>query len=151
MFERPRELALPVRERPHHRDWPERAVAFGNEPSHRQLFARGPKSPLRERRCQTLSGSAVCADRGIGGGCGDGSTGGVPIVWRRAHEGARFCDACGSPLAASADAAEYKQVAVQFADAVRSMDIAVALDLGRLRSEQDPGYTLLSARPGEKG
>ena len=56
MFERPRELALPVRERPHHRDWPERAVAFGNEPSHRQLFARGPKSPLRERRCQTLSG-----------------------------------------------------------------------------------------------
>ena len=55
------------------------------------------------------------------------------------------------PLAASADAAEYKQVAVLFADAVRSMDIAVALDLGRLRSEQDPGYTLLSARPGEKG
>ncbi len=42
-------------------------------------------------------------------------------------------------------------MAVLFADAVRSMDIAVALDLGRLRSEQDPGYTLLSARPGEKG
>ena len=67
------------------------------------------------------------------------------------HEGARFCDACGAALAASADAAEYKHVAVLFADAVRSMDIAVALDLGRLRSEQDPGYTLLSARPGEKG
>ena len=49
------------------------------------------------------------------------------------HEGARFCDACGSPLAASADAAEYKQVTVLFADVVRSMDIAAALDMERLR------------------
>src|SRR5258705_1084219 len=48
------------------------------------------------------------------------------------HEGARFCDACGSPLAASADAAEYKQVTV-LADVVRSMDIAAALDMERLR------------------
>jgi class 3 adenylate cyclase len=49
------------------------------------------------------------------------------------HEGARFCDACGSPLAASADAAEYKQVTVLFADVVRSMAIAAALDIERLR------------------
>src|SRR5258705_9760732 len=49
------------------------------------------------------------------------------------HEGARFCDACGSLLAASADAAEYKQVTVLFADVVRSMDIAAALDMERLR------------------
>jgi class 3 adenylate cyclase len=49
------------------------------------------------------------------------------------HEGARFCDACGSPLAASVDLAEYKQVTVLFADVVRSMDIAAALDMERLR------------------
>src|SRR6478609_868243 len=53
------------------------------------------------------------------------------------HEGARFCDACGSPLAAArtskADAAEYKQVTVLFADVVRSMDIAAALDIERFR------------------
>jgi class 3 adenylate cyclase len=36
-------------------------------------------------------------------------------------------------LAASADAAEYKQVTVLFADVVRSMDIAAALDIERLR------------------
>jgi class 3 adenylate cyclase len=46
---------------------------------------------------------------------------------------AKFCDACGSPLVASVDAAEYKQVTVLFADVVRSMDIAAALDLERLR------------------
>ncbi|OBF28446.1 cyclase [Mycobacterium sp. ACS1612] len=49
------------------------------------------------------------------------------------HEGARFCEACGSPLAPSTDAAEYKQVTVLFADVVRSMDIAAALDIERLR------------------
>jgi class 3 adenylate cyclase len=49
------------------------------------------------------------------------------------HEGARFCDACGSQLVASADAAEYKQVTVLFADVVRSMGIAAALDMERLR------------------
>ena len=72
-------------------------------------------------------------DRGIGGGCGDGSTGSVPVVWRAPHEGARFCDACGSALVASVDAAEYKQVTVLFADVVRSMDIAAAVDMERLR------------------
>src|SRR5690348_15002149 len=49
------------------------------------------------------------------------------------HTGARFCDACGSPLAASVDTAEYKQVTVLFADVVRSMDIAAVLDMERLR------------------
>ena len=48
------------------------------------------------------------------------------------HEGARFCDACGSQLV-SVDAAEYKQVTVLFADVVRSMDIAAVLDMERLR------------------
>ena len=49
------------------------------------------------------------------------------------HEGARFCATCGAALAASVEAAEYKQVTVLFADVVRSMDIAVALDVERLR------------------
>src|SRR6476661_4777273 len=49
------------------------------------------------------------------------------------HEGARFCDACGSALMARLDAAEYKQVTVLFADVVRSMDFAAVLDAERLR------------------
>jgi adenylate cyclase len=49
------------------------------------------------------------------------------------REGARFCDACGSALVASVAAAEYKQVTVLFADVVRSMDIAAAVDVERLR------------------
>ncbi|SPM33259.1 adenylate and guanylate cyclase catalytic domain-containing protein [Mycobacterium rhizamassiliense] len=47
--------------------------------------------------------------------------------------GARFCDACGSPLAPNSEPAEYKQVTVLFADVVRSMDIAAALGPERLR------------------
>ncbi|SRX96178.1 regulatory protein [Mycobacterium leprae TN] [Mycobacterium shimoidei] len=46
---------------------------------------------------------------------------------------AKFCDRCGAPTAAIADTAEYKQVTVLFADVVRSMDIAAALDVERLR------------------
>ncbi len=46
---------------------------------------------------------------------------------------AKFCDECGAPSADSVDAAEYKQVTVLFADVVRSMDIAAALDVERLR------------------
>ncbi len=46
---------------------------------------------------------------------------------------ARFCDQCGAGAIASGDAAEYKQVTVLFADVARSMDIAAALDLERLR------------------
>ncbi|MEE6135674.1 adenylate/guanylate cyclase domain-containing protein [Mycobacterium sp. 050128] len=49
------------------------------------------------------------------------------------RQGARFCDACGSPLAPAAEPAEYKQVTVLFADVVRSMDIAAALGPERLR------------------
>jgi class 3 adenylate cyclase len=49
------------------------------------------------------------------------------------RENARFCGACGSPLLAAVDAAEYKQVTVLFADVVGSMDIAAALDMERLR------------------
>lgn len=49
------------------------------------------------------------------------------------RQGAKFCDECGSPTTFSADAAKYKQVTVLFADVVRSMDIAAALDVERLR------------------
>ena len=49
------------------------------------------------------------------------------------RENAKFCDECGAPTAVSADTAEYKQVTVLFADVVRSMDIAAAVDDERLR------------------
>ena len=49
------------------------------------------------------------------------------------REGARFCDACGSAIAPSPRAPEFKQVTVLFADVVRSMDIASALGTERLR------------------
>jgi adenylate cyclase len=49
------------------------------------------------------------------------------------RKGARFCDACGTPLTVVVDPAEYKQVTVLFADMVRSMDIAAALGPERLR------------------
>ena len=49
------------------------------------------------------------------------------------REGARFCDACGSPVAAVDSHAEYKQVTVLFADVVHSMDIAAAVGAERLR------------------
>ncbi|MDT5064469.1 MAG: adenylate cyclase, partial [Mycobacterium sp.] len=47
--------------------------------------------------------------------------------------GARFCDACGSPIVALDVPAEHKQVTVLFADVVRSMDIAATVDIERLR------------------
>jgi class 3 adenylate cyclase len=46
---------------------------------------------------------------------------------------AKFCDECGARAAVSGDTAEYKQVTVLFADVVRSMDIAAAVDVERLR------------------
>ncbi|MCV7400942.1 AAA family ATPase [Mycobacterium fragae] len=46
---------------------------------------------------------------------------------------AKFCDECGSPLAAPGTAAEYKHVTVLFADVVHSMDIASRLGAERLR------------------
>jgi adenylate cyclase len=49
------------------------------------------------------------------------------------RDGARFCDACGSPVATTDTHAEYKQVTVLFADVVHSMDIAAAVGAERLR------------------
>ena len=45
----------------------------------------------------------------------------------------KFCNECGTPLTQATRPAEYKQVTVLFADVVRSMDIAAAVDLERLR------------------
>src|ERR1700739_3720974 len=46
---------------------------------------------------------------------------------------ARFCSACGKPFNQSAQAAEYKQVTVLFADVVHSLDIAASVGADRLR------------------
>ncbi|HEX2212678.1 MAG TPA: adenylate/guanylate cyclase domain-containing protein, partial [Mycobacterium sp.] len=46
---------------------------------------------------------------------------------------AKFCSECGTPLTRAAQAAEYKQVTVLFADVVRSMDIARSVGPERLR------------------
>jgi class 3 adenylate cyclase len=46
---------------------------------------------------------------------------------------AKFCSECGTPVAQVAQSAEYKQVTVLFADVVRSMGIAAALDMERWR------------------
>src|ERR1700750_2997581 len=46
---------------------------------------------------------------------------------------AKFCHECGAAMTPAASSAEYKQVTVLFADVVRSMDIAAALDMERLR------------------
>jgi len=45
----------------------------------------------------------------------------------------KFCNECGEPVTQVSRSAEYKQVTVLFADVVRSMDIAAALDMERLR------------------
>ena len=58
-------------------------------------------------------------------GCGSCGTG--------LRENAKFCDECGAPVSACAESAEYKQVTALFADVVRSMDIAAAVDIERLR------------------
>ena len=48
----------------------------------------------------------------------------------------KFCNECGAPVATTTTPAEYKQVTVLFADVVRSMDIAAAVDMERLRDIQ---------------
>ena len=48
-------------------------------------------------------------------------------------ENAKFCSECGAAVSAGTKPAEYKQVTVLFADVVRSMDIAAAVDMERLR------------------
>ena len=45
----------------------------------------------------------------------------------------KFCNECGAPVATPTTPAEYKQVTVLFADVVRSMDIAAAVEVERLR------------------
>ena len=45
----------------------------------------------------------------------------------------KFCNECGAAIATATTPAEYKQVTVLFADVVRSMDIAAAVDMERLR------------------
>ncbi|MGV9800443.1 adenylate/guanylate cyclase domain-containing protein [Mycobacterium sp. NPDC003449] len=56
-----------------------------------------------------------------------------PVCGVVPRDGARFCDACGSPLTTAAKLTEYKQVTVLFADVVRSMDLAARLGAERLR------------------
>ena len=46
---------------------------------------------------------------------------------------ARFCDVCGSPVAARSATGEHKQVTVLFVDVVGSMKLAAALDAERLQ------------------
>ena len=53
------------------------------------------------------------------------------------RESAKFCDECGAPVAVSADAAEYKQVTVLFADVVRSMDHRGGVDVGAVARNHD--------------
>jgi zinc-ribbon domain len=48
----------------------------------------------------------------------------------------KFCNECGALVAIATTPAEYKQVTVLFADVVRSMDIAAAVDMERLRDIQ---------------
>ena len=57
----------------------------------------------------------------------------MPVLWHRPAGERKFCHACGSPIQASGDQAEYKQVTVLFTDVVRSMAIASAADVERLR------------------
>ena len=45
----------------------------------------------------------------------------------------KFCNECGAAVTRVSRPAEYKQVTVLFADVVRSMDIAAALDVERYR------------------
>lgn len=45
----------------------------------------------------------------------------------------KFCSECGAQVTRARPSAQYKQVTVLFADVVRSMDIAAALDMERLR------------------
>ena len=49
------------------------------------------------------------------------------------RENNKFCHQCGARITPSPEPAEYKQVTVLFADVVRSMDIAAAVDIERLR------------------
>ncbi len=109
-------------------------MCVGGWPQHSASVASRTESRCVTTRSHTLSGSrqsvrttgsaedVVTAAPGMCRSCGAAPP-----------EGARFCAACGSPLAAAVDTAEYKQVTVLFADVVGSMGIAAALDPERLR------------------
>ena len=45
------------------------------------------------------------------------------------RENTNFCHQCGARITLSPKRAEYEQVTVLFADVMRSMDIAAALDM----------------------
>jgi adenylate cyclase len=49
------------------------------------------------------------------------------------RELARFCDACGSPIAPPQTALERKQITILFADVVESMSLAATLEPERFR------------------
>lgn len=57
----------------------------------------------------------------------------MPFLRSLGTRRSRFCGMCGSQLLAAAGVATYKQVTVLFADVVRSMDIAAAVGVERLR------------------
>ena len=71
-----------------------------------------------------------------------GTTASCKTCGTELRAGARFCDACGSPIAPSHELAEFKQVTVLFADVVHSMGIASAVSAdevpGRLSDHLHP-------------
>jgi adenylate cyclase len=78
----------------------------------------------------------------VGPGCGRGATTGwgdemtvstCGSCGTQLRPSAKFCDECGTPTTTTSGSAEYKQVTVLFADVVRSMDVAAAVDPERLR------------------
>jgi class 3 adenylate cyclase len=70
-----------------------------------------------------------------GDGGGGLTTAGLPCVscGTGLPPKSKFCNECGAPVSKVNRSAEYKQVTVLFADVVRSMDLAAALDMERLR------------------
>lgn len=68
---------------------------------------------------------------GCAGGAGDGPV--CAICGTRLRARARFCDACGTAVAAGMEIAEYKQVTVLMADVVQSMRITASVGAERFR------------------
>lgn len=86
-------------------------------------------SDIVDQRCNDLDVDSSADGSGAltaeGPGCG--------TCGARSRPTAKFCGECGARLGQATRSAEYKQVTVLFADVVRSMDIAAALDMERLR------------------
>ena len=82
-----------------------------------------------------MSRGETIIDVGASGGGGGLTATGVVCGSCGAHISStgNFCSECGARLAQVTSSAEYRQVTVLFADVVRSMDIAAALDMERLR------------------